>query len=67
MVHQLGDNSPDGMNMGLSATEKIAFYGATPIVKASVTQQATATTGALRSDLDGLLTALSDLGFITLA
>lgn len=36
---QVTYNAPAGAQMGASATEKIAFYGATPIV-----QRATATT-----------------------
>jgi hypothetical protein len=36
---QLTYNSPDGAQIGKSATEKIGFYGATPVV-----QRATATT-----------------------
>lgn len=65
-VHYLGDNSPDGMSLGTSSTEKISFYGATPIVKPSAAQQTTATTTALRADLDGLMAALSNLGLVTL-
>ncbi len=62
----LSDGDSDGVILGQSATDKISFYGATPIVKASVTQQTTATTTALRSDLDGVMTALSNLGLVTL-
>ena len=36
---QLTYNSPDGAQVGKSASEKIGFYGATPVV-----QRATATT-----------------------
>jgi hypothetical protein len=35
----IGYNSPDGMQMGIAAADKIGFYGATPVV-----QRATATT-----------------------
>lgn len=62
----LSDYDPDGTLLGQDSSDLIGFYGATPIAKASVTQQATATTGALRSDLDGVMTALSNLGLITL-
>ena len=34
-VEFIGSNKPDGACFGLSATEKIAFYGATPIVQGS--------------------------------
>lgn len=30
---QVTYNAPDGAQMGLTATDKIAFYGATPIVQ----------------------------------
>lgn len=36
---QAGYNSPDGTQVGKSASEKVGFYGATPVV-----QRATATT-----------------------
>lgn len=36
---QLGYNSPDGMQVGRAAADKVGFYGATPVV-----QRATATT-----------------------
>lgn len=32
-VRYLGDNSPDGMCVGSSATEKVGFFGATPVVQ----------------------------------
>lgn len=58
--------SPDGCQLGGATTDKIAFYGSTPVVKPSVTQQSTATTTALRADLDSVMTALSNLGLVTL-
>lgn len=30
-VRYIGDNNPDGMCFGVSATEKLAFFGATPV------------------------------------
>lgn len=56
--------SSDGSQLGGASTDKIAFYGATPIVRPSVTQQATATTTALRADLNRLEAALVNLGLI---
>lgn len=58
--------SPDGCQLGGATTDKIAFYGSTPVSKPSVTQQSTATTTALRADLDSVMTALSNLGLVTL-
>ena len=38
-VHYVGDNGPDGVCVGTGASEKVGFYGTTPVV-----QRATATT-----------------------
>lgn len=59
-------NSPDGAQMGSATTEKIAFYGSTPIAQASVaaTTTTTATTTALQADIDAIRTALQNLGLI---
>jgi hypothetical protein len=59
-------NSPDGAVMGKGTTEKIAFYGSTPIVQATVaaTTTTTATTTALQADIDAIRTALQNLGLI---
>ena len=53
MVKYLTDNAPDGVVIGQDASEKIGFYGATPIVQtvdtdlvALVTTAATKTTPA---------------------
>jgi hypothetical protein len=60
----LTQNSPDGTQIGASATEKLGFFGATPAVQPDVTQQTTATTTALRADLDSLINALDTLGIV---
>jgi hypothetical protein len=56
-----GNADPDGSSFGQSATDKISFYGATPIVKATATAAGTdaATTQALAN---GIRTALINLG-----
>lgn len=58
--------SPDGALFGLTSTAKIGFYGATPIVRATVaaTTTTTATTTALQADVDAIRTALQNLGLI---
>ena len=63
---QVTDNNTGGAQVGKSTTEKIAFFGSTPVVQQSVTQQATATTTALRADLDSLMGALETLGLVAL-
>lgn len=38
---QVSTNEPDGCSLGQSATDKISFYGATPIVQRSSSLQTT--------------------------
>lgn len=59
-VEYIGSNQPDGMSFGLSATEKISFYGITPVVQASIAAAGTdtTTTQALANDLRTKLIAL---------
>lgn len=65
-TYEVGDGRPDGVNMGQSSSEKIGFYGTTPIVQATVaaTTTTTATTTALEADIDAIRTALQNLGLI---
>lgn len=42
-VQQVSYGSDDGACLGQSSTDKIAFYGATPIVKTSITDYTTTT------------------------
>jgi|TARA_R110000824_G_scaffold133288_3_gene296065 hypothetical protein len=57
-VDYLGDNNPDGVVMGLSASEKIAFYNATPVVQPS---------GSGGTTLTLTYTASNGFGFTTSA
>ena len=67
-AYEVGDGRPDGTVMGQSATEKIAFYGATTIAQQTVTQQTgTQTTTQLRAELTALQDALGALGLISVA
>lgn len=68
-VNFLGDNGPDGMTMGTSATEKISFFGATPVIQQAVTVNttATATTALNEQRLVRLEAALVNLGLVTTA
>lgn len=64
-VKQLSDGRPSGVCLGQSSSDKLGFYGlATPIVQPSVTQQSTATTTALRADINRINAALLALGLI---
>lgn len=68
-VEYLGTNSPDGTCLGLSSTEKIAFYGTTTVVQPSSASQAavttsvttTATTTALATDVAALIVLCNQL------
>lgn len=40
-INQLSDGNPDGTTAGQSATDKISFYGATPVVQRAAAVQAT--------------------------
>ena len=42
-VRYLGDAGPDGTCFGRSATDLISFYGATPVVRAAVSNTAITT------------------------
>jgi hypothetical protein len=55
-----GNQDPDGSSFGQSATDKISFYGATPVVKATAAANGTdaATTQALANDLKAKLISL---------
>lgn len=77
-VEQVTYNSPDGATMGQSATEKISFYGETPVVQAAAvtavtTTAATSTTNAygfttaaqadaVVASLNAVITALANIG-----
>ena len=39
-VRDLGDATPDGTRVGQSATDKVAFYGAAPVVQRALAAQA---------------------------
>jgi hypothetical protein len=60
MSKELSDANPDGTSMGQSATDKIGFYGITPVVQATIAAAGTdaATTQALANDLRTKLIAL---------
>lgn len=36
-AYQVGDGNPDGISLGASASEKVGFYGVTPVIQASTT------------------------------
>jgi hypothetical protein len=54
-VTQLSNGNTDGAQLGQSASDKVGFYGTTPIVRPVVATGATVAT---------LITALTNLGLI---
>lgn len=64
-VHYVGDNGPDGVCVGVDATEKIAFHGADPVAQQTVTAVATGATAAtIVLTLQALQAALATLGLV---
>lgn len=59
-VKQIHDGGPDGIKIGGSASDKIGFFGVTPVAQqatiadATNTTTTTSTTTALTTDLDSL-------------
>lgn len=66
-VKQASDARSDGYQVGQSTTDKVGFYGTSPAAQpssasqASVSMQTTATTTALRTDLDNTATLVNQL------
>lgn len=58
-VDYLGDNGPDGICIGTSATELVALHGAAPVAQMSVTT-APASTSATNSSPYGYSQAQAD-------
>lgn len=64
-AYEVGDGRPDGTVMGQDSSEKIGFYGTTPVAQQSLTQQSgTQTATQLRAELTALQDALAALGII---
>lgn len=63
---QASYNAPDGVQLGKSATEKVGFFGATPVVQAAITAvgTTTATTTLNETKIDRLYASLATLGLI---
>ena len=69
MAKQLSDGGSDGVSLGQSATDKIGFYGKTPVAKQTTTSLAALTAGEttpadIAAAVAELYTALSTLGII---
>jgi len=66
-VEQLTSGNDDGSNVGASATEKIGFFGATPVVQVAMTavSTTTATTALNETKINRVIAALATLGLTT--
>lgn len=65
-VEYVGKGEDDGIVLGRSATDKVAFYNATPVVQPAITAvtTATATTTLNETKIDRLYSALRTIGLI---
>lgn len=66
-VEYIGDGGSDGTCVGQSATEKVGFFGATPVVQVAMTAVATATATTALNELkiNRVIAALASLGLTT--
>lgn len=65
-VEYLGTNGSGGVCIGASSTEKVGFFGATAVVRPSITAvaTATATTALNETKINRLYAALRTIGLI---
>lgn len=63
---EISDAGPDGLSVGQSATDKVGFFGTTPVAQPSVTWPgtATATTTLNETKVNRIMAALVNLGLI---
>lgn len=65
-VEYLGHNPSAGVSMGATTTEKVGFFGITPVVQPAITAvgTTTATTTLNETKIDRLYAALETIGII---
>lgn len=65
-IEQVTYNGPDGATMGKSTTEKISFYGVTPVVQgAAVTTLVTTPTATdIATAVNSIISRLQSVGII---
>lgn len=64
MSIQLSDGNTDGTVVGQSATDKVSFFGADPVVQPTAVSSATATATSASTTVNAILTRLRTLGLI---
>jgi hypothetical protein len=55
-LKELSDGGSDGARLGQSSTDKVSFYGATPVVRPSVPAAITDASGGTAAVTNGVLT-----------
>lgn len=55
-IDYIGDNGPDGSVIAKASTNKIGFYGATPVARQSVPAAITDASGGVAAVTNGVLT-----------
>ena len=67
-VEYIGHNGEDGMCLGLTSSEKLAFYGGTPAARTAFTAAAVVTTAAVSttSKIVGFSTSTQANALVTL-
>lgn len=66
-IKYVGDGGSDGTSLGQSSSDKISFYGATPIVKAAAvtTLVTTPTATDIATAVNSIISRLQTIGLIT--
>jgi len=65
-AYQVGNGGPDGIMVGPSATEKVGFYGTTPVDQPATIADATDAATAI-TKCNAVIAALKELGLIASA
>lgn len=64
-ARQISDGNDDGQVLGQSATDKVAFHGATPVAQASaITLASAATVATTNAAVQDIITALTNKGLL---
>jgi hypothetical protein len=63
-VKEISDGGPDGTRLGQSATDLVAFYGATPVDQPAAVADSASTLVSLKTKLNLVIARLEELGLI---
>ena len=63
-VKQVSDGGPDGLKIGQSVTDLVAFHGVTPIACATVAALTSGSLGDANTAVNAVITALKNKGII---